>query len=64
MRWGWILVAGTMLIPFLALVSMVLGALTISRGDGKRTWMGIAIIASAILMGLFASSYWIEVASA
>ena len=63
-RWGWILVAGTMLIPFLALVSMVLGALTISRGDGKRTWMGIAIIASSILMGLFASSYWIEVASA
>jgi hypothetical protein len=59
-KWAWILVAGSALIPFLAIGAAVLGALVISRGEGKKTGMGIAIIVSASIVGLFAASYWIQ----
>jgi uncharacterized membrane protein len=63
-KWGWILVAGAILIPFAAVVAAVFGALVISRGEGKKTGMGIAIIVSAILVGLFSASYWLSAGSA
>ena len=63
-KWGWILVGGSIFLPFLAVVASILGALVISRGEGKRTGMGIAIIVCAILVGLFAASYWLSASAA
>jgi hypothetical protein len=56
--WGWILTGASLLIPFLALGAIVLGALVISRGGGRRTGMGIGIIVAAIVVGLFSISFW------
>jgi TIR domain len=57
--WGWITgTIGSILIPFLALVAIVLGILVIVRSEGTRTGTGIAIIVVSILCGLFGVGFW------
>jgi hypothetical protein len=57
--WGWITgTIGSILIPFLALVGIVLGIVVIARSDGTRTGAGIGIIVVAIVCGLFGFAFW------
>jgi hypothetical protein len=58
-KWGWILVGGSLLVPFTAIVSIILGALVISRSAGERTGTGIGLIVGALLVGLFSLSFWV-----
>jgi hypothetical protein len=57
-KWGWILAGGGVLVPFAAVVAIVLGAMVISRSSGERTGMGISIIVAAIFFGLMGIGVW------
>jgi hypothetical protein len=56
--WGWILAGGSLIIPFAAIGAIVLGGLVISRGEGRRTGAGIAVIVTAIFLGIVGLSIW------
>jgi hypothetical protein len=57
--WGWILgTIGALIIPVLALVAIVFGALVIKRSDGRRTGTGVMIIVVAIFAGAFGIGIW------
>ena len=56
-RWGWISAGASLFFFPLAAVSVILGALAISRSNGQRTGMGMAIIVTAIVIGLFSIRY-------
>ena len=56
--WGWILAGGSVIIPFAAIGAIVLGGLVISRGEGRRTWAGVAIIVTGIFLGLVGLGIW------
>jgi hypothetical protein len=56
--WGWILTGVSLIIPFAAVVAVVLGGLVISRSNGRRTGTGVAIILVAIVVGFFSFSFW------
>jgi hypothetical protein len=56
-RWGWISAGGSLFFFPLAAVSVILGALAISRSNGQRAGMGMAIIVTAILIGLVSIRY-------
>jgi hypothetical protein len=60
-KWGWILTAGSLIVPFLAIGAIICGALVISRSSGKRTGLGFGIIAAALIVGLLSFSFWIGV---
>ena len=57
-RWGWGLAVGSLVIPFLALGAVVFGGLVISRGQGRSTRAGVAIILVAVLLALLSISFW------
>jgi hypothetical protein len=60
--WGWITATiGSLLIPFLTLVAIVLGIIVIARSDGTRTGAGIGIIVVAIVCGLVGFGFWASV---
>jgi hypothetical protein len=50
-KWGWIFAGGSLLVPLAAVVSIVLGALVISRSSGERTATGIGVILVAVVLG-------------
>jgi hypothetical protein len=56
-KWGWIVTGASLVLFPLAAVSVILGALTISRSKGQRTGMGMAIIITSILIALFSIRY-------
>ncbi len=56
--WGWVLTGLSLLLPFCAIVAVILGGLAVSRG---RKSAGIAIIVAAVFVGLFSASFWLEV---
>ena len=56
--WGWILAGGALIIPLAGIVAIVLGALVISRGQGRRTGAGVGIIATAAVLTLFSIAIW------
>lgn len=56
--WGWVLTGLSVLLPFCAIVAVILGGLAVSRG---RKSAGIAIIVAAVFVGLFSTSFWLEV---
>jgi hypothetical protein len=63
-RWGWILAGASLIIPLLAIGGIVLGAITIAKGGGRRTGMGIGIIVASFVIGLFSLFFWIGASSA
>lgn len=54
---GWIVTGASLIFFPLAAVSVILGALAISRSNGQRTGMGMAIIVTSILIALFSIRY-------
>lgn len=56
-KWGWIVTGASLIFFPLAAVSVILGALAISRSNGQRTGMGMAIIVTSILIALFSIRY-------
>lgn len=56
-KWGWIVTGASLIFFPLAAVSVILGALVISRSNGQRTGMGMGIIITSILIALFSIRY-------
>ena len=58
MKWGWIFTAATLLIPILVVPAIVNGARVISRSEGRRTVMGVAIIVTSVFVVLVSISIY------
>lgn len=54
--WGWILASiGTFIVPFLAVVGIIIGIMAINR---QKTGQGIGIIIVSIIVALIAIPFW------
>jgi hypothetical protein len=57
-KWGWILTGVSLLIWPAAIGAVVLGALVISRSNGRKTGTGVAIIIVSIVLAFLSISLW------
>lgn len=57
-KWGWIFAGASLLFFGFAIGAIVCGARVISRSEGRRTVMGVAIIVVAIFVGLVNLSFY------
>ena len=63
-KWGWITAVASIVYPLIAIAPIVLGAMVISRSQGKRTGMGIGIIVTGVVLGFFSLLFWLAASMA